>query len=265
MPKVHWQQFPGVPPKMGVGKSHVAAKAKQTGAANPGPTTQPERTQIRIVAGPIRMNAIFDLGHGIVRREGGYGGWEEVQIPGETSVTEHVGYETKKFGVPILLGAMDDYQAGVDQEPALLNLLRLGRDPKEQDPPPVFQIYGKAMPSSGGNFICLGFDFDEEGEVAPGGALIRFGLVMHISEYQSPSSRFAKQAKKKKKGGGESANGGTSVPPSTYTVKKGEDLYDIAIKFYGDRSAWKGIADANSIRDPRSVKAGDKIKLPANA
>lgn len=257
------QQLPGLRPRTGIAERRAVPRPKQAAATASGPTTSPDRTQIRIVASSLRMNAIFDLGHGNVHRAGGYGGWEEIQIPGETSVTEHVGYETKKFDVPILFGTAEDYQNNVDQEPALLNLLRLGRDPEEKDPPPVFQVYGKAMPSSGGHFICMGFDFAEESEIAPGGALLRTALVMHLSEYQNPNTRFAKASKGKKSGGG--SNGGTSAPPSTYVVKKGEDLYDIAIRFYGDRTAWKKIADVNDIRDPRSVEAGDKIKLPASA
>ncbi len=53
-------------------------------------------------------------------------------------------------------------------------------------------------------------------------------------------------------------------PNYTYRVKKGETLYKIARKFYGDESAWKKIFNANKaiIKNPNNLKPGTYIKIP---
>lgn len=52
--------------------------------------------------------------------------------------------------------------------------------------------------------------------------------------------------------------------PDTYVVQEGDTLYKIALRFYGKRSAWTRIRDANKavISTDGRVNAGAKIKLP---
>jgi len=52
--------------------------------------------------------------------------------------------------------------------------------------------------------------------------------------------------------------------PETYVVQEGDTLYKIAIRFYGKRSAWTRIRDANKtlISMDGRVNAGVTIKLP---
>ena len=45
-------------------------------------------------------------------------------------------------------------------------------------------------------------------------------------------------------------------------TKEGDTLWLIATKAYGDPDAWKIIANANDIEDPRSVKPGTSIIIP---
>lgn len=52
--------------------------------------------------------------------------------------------------------------------------------------------------------------------------------------------------------------------PSTYVVQEGETLGQIAIRFYGRKSAWKEIREANKATIPPngSIKYGQEIVLP---
>lgn len=52
--------------------------------------------------------------------------------------------------------------------------------------------------------------------------------------------------------------------PDTYVVEEGDTLYKIAIRFYGRRSAWRKIRDANKtvISVDGRVNAGETIRLP---
>lgn len=55
------------------------------------------------------------------------------------------------------------------------------------------------------------------------------------------------------------------VKAQIYTVKKGDCLWNIAKKFYGDGSKWKKIYDANkgNIKNPNLIYPGQKFKIPA--
>lgn len=48
----------------------------------------------------------------------------------------------------------------------------------------------------------------------------------------------------------------------TYVVQKGETLWKIATKVYGDGQRWKDIAAANPGLNPNAIQAGQTITLP---
>lgn len=47
-----------------------------------------------------------------------------------------------------------------------------------------------------------------------------------------------------------------------YEVVKGDSLWKVAVKKYGNGYAWVEIAKANSLRDPSSLEAGQKLVMP---
>ena len=51
---------------------------------------------------------------------------------------------------------------------------------------------------------------------------------------------------------------------SEYVVQEGEDLYDIAKKWFGENQEyhWTIIADINNIRKPDDITVGEILKLP---
>lgn len=57
-----------------------------------------------------------------------------------------------------------------------------------------------------------------------------------------------------------------SSPHTIYTVKKGDTLAGIAQKFYGDRTAWKRIYQANrdQLPNPNALKVGQTLKIPTS-
>ena len=52
--------------------------------------------------------------------------------------------------------------------------------------------------------------------------------------------------------------------PEYYIVKEGEGLMQIAKRFYGDKSKWKKIREANkaTVGPNGQVRAGQKLRLP---
>ena len=49
--------------------------------------------------------------------------------------------------------------------------------------------------------------------------------------------------------------------PETYTVKRGDTLWDIACRFYGDGTRWSALAAKNGVSDPRKLQVGTVLRL----
>lgn len=47
-----------------------------------------------------------------------------------------------------------------------------------------------------------------------------------------------------------------------YTVKRGDTLWAISVKFYGTGTKWRRIADANKIKNPRTLQVGKVLRIP---
>ena len=52
------------------------------------------------------------------------------------------------------------------------------------------------------------------------------------------------------------------ITGSTYTVAKGDFLWDIAVRAYGDGYRWVDIANANNLADPNIIFSGNVLQLP---
>lgn len=51
---------------------------------------------------------------------------------------------------------------------------------------------------------------------------------------------------------------------NVYTVRKGETLFELSRRFYGDQQQWRRIyqANRNRIKDPQQIQAGMKLIIP---
>ena len=49
---------------------------------------------------------------------------------------------------------------------------------------------------------------------------------------------------------------------NSYTVEKGDTLWNIAVRAYGDGYKWTTIADANNLTNPSMIFSGNKLKIP---
>ena len=54
----------------------------------------------------------------------------------------------------------------------------------------------------------------------------------------------------------------TSIVGATYTVQKGDNLWDIAVRAYGDGYRWLNIAQENNLTNPNIIHAGNVLTLP---
>ncbi len=51
-------------------------------------------------------------------------------------------------------------------------------------------------------------------------------------------------------------------PARTHTVRKGDTLWSLAMKFYGDGKRWREIAQANNIEDETKLPIGKVLTIP---
>lgn len=52
------------------------------------------------------------------------------------------------------------------------------------------------------------------------------------------------------------------ISGSSYKVIKGDTLWDIALRAYGDGYAWTKIASANNLSNPNIIHSGNKLSIP---
>lgn len=54
----------------------------------------------------------------------------------------------------------------------------------------------------------------------------------------------------------------TVISGDTYTVVKGDCLWNIAVRAYGDGYKWTEIAEANNLKNPDVIHSGNQLVLP---
>lgn len=88
------------------------------------------------------------------------------------------------------------------------------------------------------------------------------GLTVTLREYKFKSALAALAGGAAGSGsGGSPAREDERSVPDTYTVKKGDTLWDIACRFYGDGTKWGTLADKNGVADPRKLQIGRVLAL----
>ncbi len=53
-----------------------------------------------------------------------------------------------------------------------------------------------------------------------------------------------------------------AITGNTYTVQKGDDLWNIAVRAYGDGYKWVDIAKANNLQNPNLLFSGNTLQIP---
>ena len=82
------------------------------------------------------------------------------------------------------------------------------------------------------------------------------GLSLFLREYKFKSALSALAG-----GASTPTRPDERAPQKSYTVVKGDTLWEIASRFYGDGTKWTLLANKNSISDPRKLQIGTVLEL----
>jgi hypothetical protein len=228
----------------------------------PPPTREapPPRTPAPYMVNFYALDGSADLtvmmGDGPAQLTGGDGGWVEEPRRGLAPVIWWDSPSSYRQSIPIRFHG--------ESEQEINTLFKLARTPGSRRPPPLVAIAGPAIHRSDLQWVVDKIDPGSGVERrADDGNRVRQDYTVNLIHFngvdvlveRSPSRRVA--------------SGGTNRAPSrgrtTYRVRQGDhSLRKIAARpdVYGDESQWKKIANANGIRDGRTLRVGQVLKIP---
>lgn len=171
------------------------------------------------------------------------GEWEEVARPGAgvkpLLVRGDGKLQTLSFDLTVGFPDLTSIEALLDQ-------LRKGKDGSER----WAVSYG---PQERGLWRMTGLQISVEDRQEWTNLAVRASVSLGLTE-AGPSVRVGPVT------GGRPA--GMGQPPATYTVKRGDTLPGVAVKFYGSTAYAGAIATANGMRNSCVIRTGQVLKLP---
>lgn len=193
----------------------------------------------------------------------GYGGWEEVERPRRSTVTSWKGQPARRLSLSILL---DNLVEGRSIEGDIRRLERMAL-PRPDGPPPTVTLaaVGGVIPWKSATWVIDGIAWGDalmnsHGNRVRQAATITF--LQYVSDELLQASPAKKRRKQKRDRDGAVHGVRVSAKKKRYVVKRGQTLRSIAAKELGNSKYWTVIADLNNLRDPRSIKVGQTLRLP---
>lgn len=185
--------------------------------------------------------------------------WTESARAGREAVMRRTGKKTKEFSIEIELGVTDPNKTVKYQ---LKNLEDWANTVK-----PVRIIFTSRET---GYYHITDFNYtvnarrpsDNEPSRATVSMTFRRAVTesIKVGAIKQPIKKKAVPKKKKPKPKPKAKPKKNKV--RTHKIRKGDTLWDLARKYYGNGNKWKKIADANKIKNVRKIPIGKVIKIP---
>ncbi|MEJ7824915.1 MAG: LysM domain-containing protein [Solirubrobacteraceae bacterium] len=217
--------------------------------------------------GDPTLALLTELGKAFPRVVQGYGGWEEIELAGRTSITHWRGF--KPMAIELEL-SLDNFAAGTSIELAidmLEGLAGRGRRGTGGRPPLLVVDTAGVMPHDARTFpatrwvVSDDLEFsDDEDEIVVNHAgnrvlvNVTVPLLQHIDDSRLQDRALAARIKRR---------GTQKGSKRRYTVKQGDTLQSIARSKLGDAGRWRELQKLNpGVRDPRALRTGAVLRLP---
>jgi hypothetical protein len=233
----------------------TSAPAKRTPAVPLSPA--PGWVNFYALDGSVDLSVLMN---GEAKLTGGGNGWQEQPREGQGPVSYWTFPESYKQSIPVLFG-FGDNDLTDSQEGRIGRLYSLMRSPGARVPPPVVMIAGPTVERADLMWVVQTIDPGDGRRRDADGDRILKAYTVNLVQYTELDPLVERSpARKHSAKGGQGTKGRRG--PTTYRVKQGDTLPQIAAKMYGDATQWKKIAHANGIRDPRSLKVGQQLRIP---
>jgi len=221
------------------------------------PTAGPGR--VAFSTAQPRLRVVCKLGAESATPGGGVGGWQSLELAGRADAIEFGSTPGRTLSIPILLDGLTELRS-VEADIEMLYLM--GRPP-ERSPrgtlPPVVRV-GGMVPGTGREWV-IG-SIDEGKELWDGRQMSRVQIwaTVNLLEYALAEVVVIRRS---------SASGKAAKSSGTYTVRRGDTLASIARDRMGASTATliaaavRALKELNKIRDPKSIRPGDTLRIPA--
>jgi hypothetical protein len=217
--------------------------------------TEPAFVTLKSTAPNIQLRVLLGADGGKITD--GYGLWTTVPRPRRLNITQYDG--RNPFGMDLHI-VIDKFRTNESIEVECSALERLALPPRTNAEPPILRVLG-AVPHSDLSWVVTEIDWRSVIRRADG-KRTRQEAMVKLLRYVKPDRVNTDTAAQKAR---EKGSGGQAPKLKTWKVQRGDTLSKIAAspKVYGDASKWRKIADANKIRDPKALKIGQTLVIPA--
>lgn len=189
----------------------------------------------------------------------------EIAIPGlDGPLTQFIRGQSEKITMELFFdttvwGMTEATEGGVTRQlkdvrvetGRVYRLLKI--DPETHAPPRCHLLWGGKLFSYGSNLSarCILESVSEEFQLfSPGGVPLRAKLNVSFREYKTLEDDLQETPRH------------TSDRTKVVTVKRGQTLSHIAWQEYRNPGAWRAIAEANQLDNPRFLTPGTKLTIP---
>jgi nucleoid-associated protein YgaU len=185
-------------------------------------------------------------------------GWQTLTRLRRTSTTDYAGGAPISQTIPFVLdGTAGGAQDSVETPMSRLYTIMLSRT-GEFGQPQVFTLRGIPIPLFNRLWVLTDISITSEMRRNTDGLRIQVVGSITILEYVGATIILSPAKKSKAK----SSTASSSSSVRYYVVKRGDTLEKIAALEYHQASKWRLIAQANNLRDPNSIKPGQRLKIP---
>ncbi len=181
--------------------------------------------------------------------------WQEQQSGNRnTPELQYTGGDRRRLSMELFF---DTYEKNEDvrvHTGKLAKLFAVTTDGKNNGkrPPTVLLMWGKESKETGFPFKCVLESLKQTFTLFNGdGTPVRAKCSVAFKEYELPAEEEKREPRRR------------SYPVTTYTVREGDTLSSIAASVWNDPSKWRVIADANDLDNPRMVRPGQSLIIPA--
>lgn len=197
----------------------------------------------------------LELGTDTPRFTNGIAKWNEIERPRRRNVLEYGSESLGKLTFDVLLDQFPD--GTVEDQIGIIFAWAARVDLPFQ--PSILRIEGP-VPYTQLPYVLTGVDDSGICERRSDGARCRQQLKLEFTEYMAPD--LIVQTPPPAQAAQDRNGTSTAAAQKTYTVKRGDTLYGIAASLLGNGNRWHEIANNNGVRDPKSLKPGQVLRIP---